>query len=107
MKHLLFLCSRNRLRSPTAEAIFAEYPGVETDSAGLSADADVRLEADQVEWADVIFVMESVHRDRLKRDFGSLIKGKRVVVLNIPDDYAFMDEALIKLLHSRCKPHLP
>lgn len=80
---------------------------METDSAGLSADAEVRLEADQVEWANIIFVMEPVHRDCLKRDFGPLLCGKRVAVLNIPDNYDFMDDALIKLLLSRCKPHLP
>jgi len=36
MTNLLFLCSRNRLRSPTAEPVFADRPGVETASAGLS-----------------------------------------------------------------------
>ena len=36
MTNLLFLCSRNRLRSPTAEQVFAAWPGVETASAGLA-----------------------------------------------------------------------
>lgn len=54
----LFICSRNRLRSPTAESIFAHWPNVDTDSAGLAPDADVPLTADQLEWAEVIFVME-------------------------------------------------
>lgn len=53
----LFICSRNRLRSPTAEAVFAQWPNVETDSAGLAPDADVQLDADQLDWAEVIFVM--------------------------------------------------
>lgn len=105
-KRLLFLCSRNRLRSPTAEAIFAEYPGVEADSAGLSPDAELRLSAEQVEWADLIFVMEAVHRQRLQKNFGKLLAGKKVVVLGIPDDYDYMDPALVELLKVRCVPYL-
>ena len=61
MARALFLCSRNRLRSPTAEAVFAAWPGVETDSAGLAPDADTRLSAEQLEWADIVFVMERAH----------------------------------------------
>lgn len=40
MHRVLFICSRNRLRSPSAERLFADWPGVETDSAGLAADAE-------------------------------------------------------------------
>jgi predicted protein tyrosine phosphatase len=106
MKRVLFLCSRNRLRSPTAEAVFADYPGIEVDSAGLSPDADVRLSGEQVEWADLIVVMETIHRQRLNKAFGSALKGKQVVVLGIPDDYDYMDPALVELLKARCEPHL-
>jgi predicted protein tyrosine phosphatase len=105
-RHLLFVCSRNRLRSPTAEVVFADHPGVSTDSAGLADDAEVFLTAEQVEWADVILVMEAVHRSRLNRRFGKLLAGKRVVVLNIPDRYDYMDPELVELLRRRCGPHL-
>jgi predicted protein tyrosine phosphatase len=54
----LFICSRNRLRSPTAETVFANWPEVETDSAGLAPDAEVPLSSEQLEWADLVFVME-------------------------------------------------
>lgn len=50
MTRALFICSRNRLRSPTAERLFADWPGVESDSAGLASDAEVPLSAEQVEW---------------------------------------------------------
>jgi predicted protein tyrosine phosphatase len=106
MKRVLFLCSRNRLRSPTAEAVFAEYPGMEVDSAGLSPGAELRLSAEQVEWADVIFVMEAVHRERLNKAFRSLLGGKRVVVLRIPDDFEYMDPQLVEMLKLRCAPYL-
>ncbi len=107
MRHLLFLCSQNKLRSPTAEAIFSDTPGVEVDSAGLNNDAEVPLSDEQLEWADTIIVMEKVHRNRLNRKFRHALGGKRIAVLNIPDDYEYMDEKLIQLLRVRCLPYLP
>ena len=106
-KRILFLCSQNKLRSPTAEAVFAGHPTVEVDSAGLNNDAEVPLSEEQVEWADLILVMESTHRNRLNRKFGKSLAGKRVVVLNIPDDYDYMDPVLVDLLKKRCAPYIP
>ena len=105
-KRILFLCSQNKLRSPTAEAVFAEHPAVDVDSAGLNNDAEVPLSEEQVEWADLILVMETTHRNRLNRKFGKSLAGKRVVVLNIPDDYDYMDPVLIGLLKTRCAPYV-
>jgi predicted protein tyrosine phosphatase len=107
MKHLLFICSQNKLRSPTAEAIFADYPGVDVDSAGLNNDAVVPLSSEQIEWADVVIVMEKEHRTRLNRKFKRELGGKRIAVLDIPDNYEYMDEELIRLLKQRCLPYLP
>ena len=87
--------------------VFADHPSLEVDSAGLSPDAVVRLGEEQIEWADVILVMEKVHRDRLNRTFRHCLAGKRIAVLNIADDYEFMDPRLIDLLHRRCAPYLP
>ncbi len=106
-RRLLFLCSRNRLRSPTAEEIFSGRPGIEVDSAGLNPDAEVPLSLEQVEWADVIFVMEKGHREKLNRRFGEALAGKRVRVLGIPDNYAFMDPDLVRLLERKCAAWLP
>jgi predicted protein tyrosine phosphatase len=107
MKRLLFLCSQNKLRSPTAEAIFSNYEGIEVDSAGLNNDAVVPLSEEQVEWADVIIVMEKSHRNRLSKKFKPAVSGKSVVVLGIPDEYDYMDDELIRLLKVRCRPYLP
>lgn len=107
MRNLLFICSQNKLRSPTAEAVFASYPGVETDSAGLNHDAEIPLSREQLAWADLIFVMEKNHRARLNKRFHDSLAGKRVVVLGIPDDYECMDPALVTLLKQRCAPYLP
>lgn len=102
----LFICSRNRLRSPTAEAVFAQWPNVETDSAGLAPDADTLLNTEQLDWAELIFVMERSHQRRLSQQFGPHLRGKRVVCLNIPDDYAFMQPELVALLETRAGPSL-
>ena len=107
MRRILFLCSQNKLRSPTAETIFVDYPGIEVDSAGLNNDAEVPLSDEQVEWADIIIVMEKAHRNRLNRKFKHVLGGKRIAVLGIPDDYEYMDEELIRLLKLRCQTYLP
>lgn len=102
----LFICSRNRLRSPTAEQLFCAWPGVQTDSAGLAPDAEVPLSAEHVEWAELIFVMERVHQRRLQQRFGAQLKGRRVICLAIPDDYDYMQPELIELLERKVGSYL-
>jgi predicted protein tyrosine phosphatase len=97
----LFICSRNRLRSPTAEQVFSSWIDVETDSAGLAPDAVTPLTVDQIEWAEVLFVMERRHKVKLIRTFGRYLNGKRIVCLDIPDRYGFMDPELIVVLERK------
>lgn len=104
---LLFICGRNRLRSPTAEQLFSGIGGVETRSAGLSPDAESPLTAEDIEWADLIFVMEESHRSKLNREFAALLKGKRVVCLGIADDFQFMQSELVDLLWDRVPQSVP
>ena len=99
--HLLFVCARNRLRSPTAEHLFAGVSGVETASAGVQPDADQPLTPELIAWADVIFVMENRHRAKMSRAFGPSLRGKRVVNLDIPDEYDYMEPELVRLLWER------
>jgi predicted protein tyrosine phosphatase len=105
-RRVLFLCSRNRLRSPTAEQVFAAWPHLETDSAGLAADADTPLSVEQLAWAELIMVMEPAHRRRLLVQHRDRLKGKRVVVLGIRDDYDFMQPELIELPLRKAGPLL-
>jgi len=103
---VLFICSQNRLRSPTAEQVFASWEGIETASAGTNNDAENPLTAELVAWAQLIVVMERVHRDKLSKKFREHLKEQRVVCLDIPDRYGFMDPALIELLEAKVAPHL-
>lgn len=106
-RHVLFICSRNRLRSPTAEQVFADWPGIETASAGTQRDADNPVTPETLAWADLIFVMERAHRSKLTSAFGPHLRGKRVICLDIPDEFGFMDPALVGLLKVRVPRHLP
>lgn len=100
---VLFICRRNQWRSPTAEVVFADAPGMECLSAGLNHDAENPLTAELVDWADLIFVMERDHQARLKARFRPQLTGKTVVCLGIPDRYRYMDPALVALLRAICR----
>ena len=104
---VLFVCGQNQWRSPTAEQIFAEYPGITCDSAGLSHDAVTPLSIEQVAWADIIFVMERGHKAKIAARFQKYLARARVICLDIPDRYKFMDPALVALLRTKVTPHLP
>jgi predicted protein tyrosine phosphatase len=106
MKRLLFICGANKLRSPTAEHIFSTWPDLETDSAGLNTNSEQQLSSEQVEWADIIFVMEKSQHGKVSTRFRKYLKGRRIVCLNIPDNYAFMDPELVGLLEARVKPFM-
>lgn len=100
----LFICGRNRLRSPTAERLFSGRGGFETASAGLNPDADVPVSAELLDWADLVFVMENAQRAKLAKKFSVHLKNKKVVCLGIPDDYEYMDPDLIRLLEIKAGP---
>jgi predicted protein tyrosine phosphatase len=106
MINALFVCGKNKLRSPTAEAVFSRWLDVETDSAGLSTDADVVLTPEQIDWADIIFVMEKTQRIKLARQFKRVLNGKRIICLDIADDYTYMQPELVKLLEAKAGPLL-
>jgi predicted protein tyrosine phosphatase len=101
MKKVLFICSQNRLRSPTAEQVFCEREDLEVASAGLNNDAENPVTPELLEWASIIFVMEKTHRTKLQTKFRASLGGKRIICLDIPDDYDFMDPNLVRLLEAR------
>ena len=104
MKRVLFVCSQNRLRSPTAEQVFSNRAGFEVASAGTDPAAGTPVSPELLEWADVIFVMERAHRNRLMKRFAPHLKSKRIVCLDIPDEFEYMDPALVRILEAKVGP---
>jgi predicted protein tyrosine phosphatase len=103
---VLFVCSQNRLRSPTAEQVFSQFPELECESAGTDPTAGVTLDSELIAWADVIFAMEQSHRNRIVRKFKQELNGKRLIVLDIPDDYELMAPLLVNILKKKLAPLL-
>jgi len=103
---ILFVCSRNKWRSRTAETIFKGLRDHEVRSAGTSTDARIKVNEKFVNWADIVFVMEKRHRQLLKQKFSQSLDGKQVIVLDIEDNYQYMDEALIDILRTSVNPYL-
>lgn len=104
--NVLFICSRNQWRSPTAEQVFRRHPALAVRSAGTSASARRQVSHIDLVWADVILVMEGKHRSRLMQDHAELLAGKPMHVLDIPDDYRLMDSELVELLQAVVPPLL-
>ena len=96
---LLFICSGNKLRSPTAEKVFSD--NYNTRSAGTSRNANHEVNIDDIKWADKIFVMEEKHKQRMLSYFPRPLQFKNIEVLNIPDDFTYMQEELINILNSK------
>jgi predicted protein tyrosine phosphatase len=94
---VLFVCSRNQWRSPTAEQVFRRHPSLNVRSAGTSRNAKKRVSCELLQWADVICVMEQKHKNRLEAEYGRIIAYKPLHVLDIPDDYLFMEPRLIEI----------
>lgn len=106
MKHLLFVCSQNKLRSPTGEAVFCDMPNIETRSAGLNNKSEVPLGVEDIEWADYIFVMEKTHKSKVQSQFRDSLKHQKLICLNIPDNYEYMQPELVALFKKKLAPIL-
>lgn len=106
VKNILFICSRNQWRSPTGEQVWKNHPDLLTRSAGTSPRAKRTVCAKDVQWADVIFVMEEKHKSRLKAQFTRLCNYKDIQVLDIPDEYQYMDEDLVEIFKQSVSGYL-
>lgn len=102
--NVLFICSKNQWRSPTAEHVFASVDDIKTRSAGTSRHARHTLTVKDIAWADLIMVMESRHKDIVQQSFNT--QAKKILVLNIPDDFPYMDAQLIALLQETALPRI-
>lgn len=106
MTKILFVCSENRLRSPTAEALFSARDGIEAVGAGTNPYAGRPVTAELIGWADLVLVMEERHRQQLEKRFPAAVRGKKIGVLDIPDIFPRMDPLLIALLEARVPGYL-
>jgi len=104
--NILFVCSRNKWRSPTAETIYKNVDGIFTKSAGTEPSARIKINEKLIDWADIIFVMEKKHKQRIQEKYHSSINNKNIITLDIPDEYHFMDEELIDIIKTSVNPHL-
>lgn len=104
--NILFICNRNKWRSATAETIFKNRPTHQVQSAGTEPSARIKINSKHILWADLIFVMEKRHKQRISEKFQYEIIDKEIVVLNILDDYQYMDEELIAELNAKVLDYL-
>jgi predicted protein tyrosine phosphatase len=105
-KKVLFVCTANRLRSPTAEALYRHNKNLDVKSAGVDREATTVLTADLLEWADIIFVFERRHRNIIHKQFKELYEQKKIICLYVPDEYDHMDPGLVTLLKIRLERYI-
>ncbi|QUM91437.1 phosphotyrosine protein phosphatase [Moritella sp. 36] len=106
VKNILFICSRNQWRSPTGEQVWKNHSELSVRSAGTSPKAKRTVNAKDIQWADVILVMEEKHKNRLKAEFTRLLNYKDIQVLDIPDDYQYMDSELVEIMQQAVGSYL-
>ena len=106
LRRILFVCHHNRRRSATAERVFAKRADIEVRSAGTSEAALARVNGRMLEWADLIFVMDDEQRAALEQMFPDDPALARIVCLQIPDEYPFLDGELVRLLEERVGRYL-
>lgn len=104
MANLLFICSKNQWRSPTAELLFRNHPVYRARSAGTSEQARMKVNQKMLDWADTVFVMERKHRDIIRQRFD--LHGKKLMVLDIEDNYQFNDPELVAMLKETLAEYL-
>jgi predicted protein tyrosine phosphatase len=103
-RKVLFVCTANIDRSPTAEGLLRHMNGFEVQSAGTWLHARRRITEELISWADIVFVMERYHKEFLL-DLDPLAENK-IVVLDIPDIYRRNDTELIRILKDKLSTHL-
>ena len=95
--NILVVCGRNKKRSRTAEYIFKNDNRFNIRSVGLSSKSDRKISENDLNWADYVFVMETVQRAKIWELYRHL-ELPTIEILNIADDYEFMDEELVEML---------
>ena len=104
--NMLFVCSRNNWRSPTAETIYKNSRDHKVKSAGTEPTAKVRVSSKDILWADIIFAMEKNHKQRMLEKFPDETKHKQIIILEIEDEYKYMNKELVEMIRASVDPYL-
>ena len=104
--NVLYICSKNRWRSPTAEEVFKSDPMLDVRSRGVRRSARRTVTSSDIKWADLVMVMEPKHKQRLLADYPGEMRYTETHVLDIPDEYLYMDPELIEILTATVRPLL-
>ena len=104
MTNVLFICSMNEWRSPTAEKVFQKEQGISVRSAGTVRGARRTVSVKDIRWSDIILVMEDKHKSRLLAQFRDEVRYKALHVLDIPDEYKYMDPELVEIIRETAAP---
>lgn len=104
--NLLFICHYNKMRSRTAETIYAEGGKCCALSAGLSPGAKSKVSEELIQWADLVFVMEEKHEQHIRALFPEATRNRKIIVLDIGDNYYYMDPRLVELIRNKVDPYL-
>ncbi|NLD94865.1 MAG: hypothetical protein GX639_19595 [Fibrobacter sp.] len=72
MIKILFVCSKNQWRSPTAERIYRNDVRLQVRSAGVNSSAKHQISIKDIEWCDLILVMEYRHKECIRKKFNKM-----------------------------------
>jgi len=103
VKRVLFVCSGNFHRSPTAVKVFKDREGFEVKSAGTSFNMPNPISAELVQWADKIFVMEEKHKEFIAQKHPEA--KSKIIVLDIEDNYSRDDPQLKAILKEKLESY--
>ena len=103
---IVFVCTANIDRSPTAEHIYSDRSDLEVKSAGVSDYAMTPITLELVNWADIILCMEKKHKKKIEKIFSGIAESKVIDVLDVPDIYSYMDINLVNMIREKTETWL-
>ena len=105
-RNVLFVCTANQQRSPTAEELYRNDRRFNVRSAGTSTLSRQPVSRELLEWADLVVVMEERHAHAIGERFPGEAAKARMVVLGIPDVFQYMDSTLQREIRERFEAEL-
>ena len=102
-RRVVCVCSAGLLRSPTAAFVLSQAPwNFNTRAVGLVPQfALVPLDRVLLEWADEFVCMSQEQADEVLGRLRAIQVTTPVTCLNIPDNFAYRDPELIRLIKER------